>query len=176
LGLPVTGQSACYDANGTVIACAGTGQNGELRTGVAWPDPRFTDNADQTITDRLTGLVWSRDGKAPGPAVCNPGTYKTWQEALDYVKCLNSNSYLGKRDWRLPNRNELASLVNRGQPNSAVWLNTQGFRNVDAYSYWSSTTFAYPTWNAWRVGMHDGAVTSQAHKRSINVWPVRGGQ
>jgi hypothetical protein len=34
--------------------------------GVAWPNPRFVDNsvatpADQTVTDKLTGLIWTKD-------------------------------------------------------------------------------------------------------------------
>lgn len=176
LTLPQTGQAACYDSSGMAIACAGTGQDGELQAGAAWPIPRFTENADQTLTDRLTGLVWSRDGRAPGPAACNPGTRKNGPGALDHVKCLNANNYLGKSDWRLPNRNELASLVNRGQPDTAAWLNTQGFSNVQAGSYWSSSTYVSTPWNAWGVNMHDGAVTSCARKHGIDVWPVRGGQ
>ena len=31
-----TGQTTCYDVAGTVIDCAGTGQDGELQPGVAW--------------------------------------------------------------------------------------------------------------------------------------------
>jgi len=176
LAPPKTGQTACYDISGTAIACTGTGQDGELQAGAAWPSPRFTENADQTLTDRLTGLVWSKEGKAPGPAVCNPGTTKNGPGALDHVDCLNANRYLGKSDWRLPNRNELASLVNHGQPDTAAWLNTQGFSNVQAGSYWSSSTYVSTPWNAWAINMHDGAVTSCARKHAIDVWPVRGGQ
>ena len=58
--------------------------------------------------------MWTEDGNAPGPAACDPGAAKTWQEALDYVARLNANAYLGHVDWRLPNRNELRSLVNYG--------------------------------------------------------------
>ena len=174
--IPSSGQTACYDDSGAAIDCAGTGQDGELRTGAAWPAPRFTENADQTLTDMLTGLVWSKDGKTPGPAACNPGTRKDGQGAPDHVECLNANGYLGRSDWRLPNRNELASLVNHGQPNSAAWLNTQGFSNVQAGGYWSSSTYVTTPWNAWGVNMHDGAETSFARKHNINIWPVRGGQ
>ena len=174
LTLPKTGQTACHDDSGTAIDCAGTGQDGELQAGAAWPSPRFTENGDRTMTDRLTGLVWSKEGKAPGPSPCNPGTRKTGQAALDFVKCLNTNSYLGKSDWRLPNGNELASLVNRGQPNTAAWLNTQGFSDVQAGGYWSSSTYVTTPWNAWGVNMHDGAETSFARKHDIDIWPVRG--
>jgi len=173
--LPKTGQTACYDISGTVIACGGTGQDGEFQAGAVWPNPRFTENPDRTLTDRLTGLVWSKEGNAPGPAVCSPGTRKTGQGSLDHVKCLNANNYLGRSDWRLPNRNELASLVNRGRPDSAAWLNTQGFSDVQAEGYWSSSAYPYTTWNAWGVNMHDGAATSFSRKHRINVWPVRNG-
>jgi len=175
LSLPRSGQTVCYDDSGTNIACVGTGQDGDLQAGAAWPSPRFADNADGTMTDRLTGLMWSQDADAPGPGVCNPGARRTWQGALDHVKCLNGTRYLGKSDWRLPNRNELASLVNHGQSNCAAWLNEQGFSNVRPGGYWSSSTYACTTWNAWGINMHDGAETSYAVKHLINVWPVRGG-
>lgn len=176
LTLPRTGQTICYDNSGTLVGCAGTGQDGELHEGAAWPTPRFTDNADDTMTDRLTGLVWSKEGKTPGPGACGPGMHKTGHGALDYIKCLNASSYLGRNDWRLPNRNELSSLVNHGQSNSAAWLKTLGFSNVQAHSYWSSSTYSYNTWNSWSVNMHDGAVTSTARRHVIDVWPVRSGQ
>src|SRR5437773_5486521 len=41
-----TGQTTCYDSAGTVISCAGTGQDGELQEGVASPTPRFTKNVN----------------------------------------------------------------------------------------------------------------------------------
>ena len=39
ISLPRTGQTTCYDTSGTPIACAGTGQDGELQMGAAWPNP-----------------------------------------------------------------------------------------------------------------------------------------
>lgn len=173
---PKTGQTGCFDDSGKAISCAGTGQDGESRTGAAWPNPRFAENADRTLTDTLTGLVWSKGGRTPGPSACDPGLRKSGQGALDFVKCLNADGYLGKRDWRLPNRNELASLVNRGQPDTAAWLNTQGFSDVQAGGYWSSSTYVATPWNAWGVNMHDGAETSFARKHYLHVWPVRGGR
>ena len=53
--LPKTGQTHCYDTADNPIACAGTGQDGEIQTGVAWPTPRFAVNGNTTITDNLTG-------------------------------------------------------------------------------------------------------------------------
>jgi hypothetical protein len=53
--IPKTGQTHCYDTAGNPIACAGTGHDGEIQAGVAWPTPRFAVNGNTTITDNLTG-------------------------------------------------------------------------------------------------------------------------
>lgn len=163
--VPQTGQTTSYAA----------GDDGNLRMGLEWPTPRFTDNGDQTMTDNLTGLIWTKDGKTPCPAACTPGVYKTWQGALDYVTCVNSNNYLGKNDWRLPNINELSSLVNWQQYTQAVWLNGQGFSNVQSSSYWSSSNYADSTGYAWH-SMRDGYVGYNGKSYYYYVWPVRGGQ
>jgi hypothetical protein len=49
IDLPETGQTTCYDEAGTAIACAGTGQDGEIGAGVTWPWPQFTDNGGGAI-------------------------------------------------------------------------------------------------------------------------------
>ncbi|MDD5434279.1 MAG: DUF1566 domain-containing protein [Nitrospira sp.] len=182
VNLPRTGQATCYDTAGNAIACAGTGQDGDIQAGVAWPSPRFTNNGDGTVTDKLTGLMWTQDAKTPGPVDCSPATTKTWQEALDYVACLNTNGYLGYSDWKLPNINELESLIN-AESSTSSWLNTQGFTNVQVNYYWSSTSYAYIANGnavAWAVGMWNGAVYNVMKSGSFStpyyVWPVRVGQ
>jgi hypothetical protein len=57
------------------------------------------DNGNGTVTDTGSGLMWQK--------ATAPGTY-TWQAALSYCENL---SLAGHSDWRLPNRNELESLV-----------------------------------------------------------------
>jgi len=163
--LPETGQTICYDAAGAVIACANTGQDGDLKKGVAWPSPRFTvDGTGLCVTDNLTGLMWV---KTPD------STARTWANALTYA---NGLSLCGYDDWRLPNVNELESLINAEQANTAAWLNTQGFSNVQAGDYWSLSTYAnYPTY-AWGVCMWDGYVYGDDKTFSYYVWPVRAGQ
>ncbi|MFW5722742.1 MAG: DUF1566 domain-containing protein [Desulfohalobiaceae bacterium] len=161
--LPRTGQSHCFDASGKEIPCAGTGQDGELRLGAAWPEPRFEIH-DQAVLDRLTSLLWQRDTDlTEGPV--------TWQQALDAVARLNEHS--GISQWRLPNINELESLVDCSRHNPALprdhpFLNTRE-------GYWSSTTSVFePSWS-WVLYMHKGAVgvgyKSGAH---FFVWPVSG--
>jgi Protein of unknown function (DUF1566). len=166
--LPQTGQTTSY----------ATGDDGDLQKGVAWPSLRFTNNSDGTITDNLTGLMWTQDGNAPGPAGCTPGVAKNTPDALAYVACLNTNNYLEHSDWRLPNVNELESLVHYGESNPSAWLNAQGFTTVQTAWYRSSTTNASDTTSyAWVVMMGNGNVDKLGPKANPDrVWPVRGGQ
>lgn len=175
LTIAQTGQNTCYTTNGLSIACSGTGQDGELQAGATWPATRFSDNSNQTITDNLTGLIWSKNA--------NPAnSLETWPAALDYIKTLNSQNFLGFNDWRLPNTNELESLITVGQPTIAPWLTAQGFTNVSS-PYWSSSSceiLSILGWNrAWNVsyGFGGGTVSCDDKTQSSNyVWPVRSGK
>lgn len=163
--LPKTGQTTCYDHVGVAIPCGSTGQDGELLKGVAWPSPRFAiDGTGLCVTDSLTGLMWVRT-----PDI----TARTWATAHTYA---NDLSLCGGDDWRLPNRKELRSLINYGQTDTATWLNTQGFGNVQASGYWSSTTYAFISTEAWYVGMGVGLVLADNKSNTHYVWPVRTGQ
>ena len=115
--LPKTGQTTCYDEEGGVIDCAGTGQDGDIQAGVEWPSPRFTDNNDGTVTDNLTGLMWLKDANCFGA--------KSWSQALADCNNLSSGSCglsdgSVAGDWRLPNRKELLSLVDYSQWDPAM--------------------------------------------------------
>lgn len=57
-----------------------------------------TENGQEMILDSSTNLFWQKD----------PVKKATWKEALDYCESLD---YAGHSDWRLPNKNELLSLV-----------------------------------------------------------------
>src|SRR5208282_3767292 len=162
--------------------------------GVTWSSPRFTVNTDTTATDNLTGLIWTSDAGAPtlcsdgsttisttcptGTTIACVGGETTWQGALNYVACLNTNNYLGHNDWRLPNIIELRSLTDYSQPTTGGPSLQSGnpFSNVQTIFYWSSTSVAYYTPNAWVVVMVDGYVGSADKAYSGYVWPVRGGQ
>jgi len=164
--VPRTGQTTCYDSSGAVISCAGTGQDGDWLAGVPWPDPRFIDNADGTVTDKLTGLEWTKDANPAGGS-------KTWQEALDYVKTLNTG---GHNDWRMPNVNELESLIN-AQLNNPALPQGHPFTNVQPSSYWSSTPSASVTSGAFIVDMRDDFLFFGVMLlKSYYIWPVRAGQ
>jgi hypothetical protein len=48
-----TGQTRCYDGEGRPIPCENSGQDGEYRSGIVWPKPRFITN-DSGVLDCLT--------------------------------------------------------------------------------------------------------------------------
>jgi len=164
--IPKTGQDECFDDSDTAQPCPVAGfprQDGELQWGVDWPSPRFTDNNDGTITDNLTGLMWTEDG--------NHGAM-TWEQALAYCAVY---SHSGHSDWRLPNVRELYSLINSGEF-SDQWLISQGFSDVDpVFLYWTSTTLPGLRLDAFGVQMMYGLVDHKAKDfGACMVWPVRG--
>jgi hypothetical protein len=174
--VPDSGQTKCYDTTGAEISCAGTGQDGELTAGVTWPSPRFTANADLSITDNLTGLAWGNDGNLPGAAACNPGVTKSWLDAMTYVSCLNQTGYLGHNDWRLPSILELRSLINYGQLKQSTWLTTAGFTAIKDFDYWSSTSNVNTPSTAFSLNMGSGGITNTLSKTTASyALPVRGG-
>jgi hypothetical protein len=65
ISLPQTGQNVCFDMAGNTTAC-GTGidpgQDGDLAKGVEWRDPRFDGSGRGVVMDRLTDLMWVKDG------------------------------------------------------------------------------------------------------------------
>src|SRR5262249_32070000 len=52
-----TGQTTCYTDLGIVAPCAGSGQDGDVQTGLA---RAYVDNGDGTISDTRTGLMWEK--------------------------------------------------------------------------------------------------------------------
>ena len=200
--LPRTGQTTCYNNAGIEITCAGTGQDGATQAGAAFPVPRFTpDYYGLTAVDNLTGLMWTLDSRTPDPydpnlPVCAPPErLMSWQEALTYVVCLNTNNFLGHNDWRLPNRLELRSLIvdnstfGPALPADHPFINVEDVPGTEgAYRYWSSTT-CYdilsdvvgdphdPLEGAWTVRMWDGYEECGLGKDSSEpnrfAWPVR---
>jgi len=172
--VPQTGQTSALP-----LDPAPTGSDGNLQKGKVWPVPRFVGDASANcITDKLTGLMWVRDLNT-----VNSGSTLDWNTAL--TMAANGN-WCGYNDWRVPNINELRSLVNFGVASSATWLNTLiadgggGFSNIQLQSfYWSSTSSASDATLAWVANVDTGIFGSGALKvnaSNYHLLPVRGGQ
>lgn len=180
VSIPNTGQTSCWDQKGDAVSCTSTGQDGDIQAGYAWPNPRFTNNGDGTISDLLTGLMWPK-GRDESKIKCAgydnmQGTWSMfWTQSFDYIDCQNTNNYLGYSDWRLPNINEFQSLFNAQQPDPYQWLATQGFDNLTGNNYWSSTTTAFYTTYAWVISPASSFLSGTIKTGYSYVLPVRGG-
>lgn len=180
-GVPKTGQTACYPSVypfDEECTCGPpdcpAGQDGELQRGAAWPDPRFTDHGDGTVTDNLTGLVWLRKADCFFRSI-------NWENALAVAAELASGSCgltdgSSAGDWRLPNVREMQSVVDYGRRYNVVLPSGHPFTGVRSTNYWtSSTDVNYPDY-AWTVDLDHGYVRIREKNMINHVWPVRGGQ
>jgi hypothetical protein len=125
-----------------------------------WYTNNFIDNGDGTITDSDTGLMWEKN---PSPS------QRYWDDAINYCENLTLAGY---SDWRLPNRNELQSIVDYKTYNPAI--NTTFFPGTQV-NYYSSTTCIYFDGSgseAWRISFYDGDIT-EVVKNSGSQWYVR---
>ncbi len=175
VGVPKTSQTGCWDESGTPIPCAGTGQDGEYQRGVT-VSPRFSDDGNGTVKDNLTGLIWLKNANCFGK--------KNWMAALSDANNLASGS-CGLTDgsvaghWRLPNINEMLSLIDYSHGVSPALPAGQPFSDLPVHQgayYWFSTTDAWNLNAAWKVDLSDGDVTPDLKATSWYVWPIRGGQ
>ena len=167
--VPQTGQTIMYVE----------GDDGHWERGESWPNPRFTKHGDGTVTDNLTGLMWTQDA---GLASVN------WFSAFDKIYNMNVTGIdnYGYNDWRLPNLFEIESLRHLGyagpcvpDTNGAGHWTTNGdpFDNVQSDTYWSSSTNFANISYARCVNFSDGTVTLEVKATTTHyVWPVRGGQ
>jgi hypothetical protein len=180
--VPQTGQMECWNASGTLIPCDGTGQDGDFLAGVEWPTPRFTDNLNGTVTDNLTGLIWLKNANCfPGSGVGIP-----WQAALDAANALASGSCelsdgSVAGDWRLPNGNELRSLIDWGNFSPALpaghpFSGVPSGPNIAQWAYLTSTSIVDSPDFVWYVHLANGnALSLNKGVDAALVWPVRGG-
>jgi Protein of unknown function (DUF1566) len=110
-----------------------------------------------------------------------------WTNAFSTkIAALNSSSFAGYTDWRLPNATELDSLTNRGVVNPTV----SGAFNAGCLSgcvptacsctpltnHWSSTTYiSSGATSEWAVNFSDGSLFGLNQAIFATVRAVRGG-
>lgn len=114
------------------------------------PTSRFTNNADSTVTDTVTGLMWKKCSEGQSWDIntntCTGTTsYFEWQEALQRAVDVSAGAIgenIGHSDWRVPNLKELSSILEYSCTSPSI--------NVDVFppdtsgdgrgnAYWTST-------------------------------------
>jgi hypothetical protein len=123
-------------------------------------DTRFTDHGNGTVTDRTTGLMWMQCAEGQSGAGCASGAataYADFASAVRRAAAVNGDAAGAGRgfgDWRLPNRNELGSIVNRAC--TAPAIARARFPATPSASFWSATPAG--AGRAWYVDFTDGSV------------------
>jgi hypothetical protein len=112
---------------------------------------RYTDNGDGTVTDHGRNLLWQKCSRGQNETNCTgTATSVDWQGALQYCR----NLTLAERNWRLPNINELKSLVDYSVYSPPI--NISFFPNTVKEAYWSSTTYYGGATRAWYIYFING--------------------
>lgn len=138
------------------------------------PDEVYLVHGDGTVTDVRTGLMWKQcsEGQTYSSTACSgTATNHTWVEALDK----GGSSFAAKSDWRLPNRNELQSLVEHCK-GAAPLINDGVFLDTPVGMFWSSTPSVLIGSDAWYVDFNWGIAFNDDRYSVRQVRLVRAGQ
>ncbi|MBP7847214.1 MAG: DUF1566 domain-containing protein, partial [Burkholderiales bacterium] len=131
--------------------------DGELQPGGEIAGVRFVSGTGaeaDCIIDKTTGFMWPKNAKLFAKT--------SWDDSLNKINAMDSDSastgynLCGHKDWRMPNANELETLVNYAESSNAAWLEAQGFENVERKDmYFTSTSYNLDNFCA-----HDMAFTT----------------
>ncbi len=156
--IPQTGQSSIYKSS----------DDGEIRAGVEWPNPRFYEDESGTMVDNMTSLMWFKS---------QTGAME-WTLIFDSIALLNSGAETknkGYHNWTLPNANELETLLNYGESDISEWLKPFGFDLSISVNYWTSTSDNATTPASFAIRRDFERQTQSSWTKSMehNVLPVR---
>lgn len=194
---PATGQTTSYIAN----------DDGALELGAPF---NLVNNGNGTISDANSGLMWEVKDNAGG--LHDRDNQYTWTDSFDvFLAALNNRcdgnettpctqnsdcigignqlcGHAGYRDWRMPNRTELQTILNLAASTPAVpaafntacpsncTISTCSCTRATAVAkYWSSSTYAGTANFTWYVDFGAGLVNYDGPQTTQFVRAVRGG-
>ncbi|MFC1856590.1 DUF1566 domain-containing protein [Thermodesulfobacteriota bacterium] len=142
------------------------------------------------VRDNVTGLIW--EIKTDDGSIHDKDNTYTWYDSNpdtnggyagtpgdgtdteDIINVLNAANFGGYSDWRLPNREDLRSIVHHDRYIPSI--ETTYFPHTIASGYWSSTTLADYTVDAWNISFYSAHDWNLNKMDSYYVRAVRGGQ
>lgn len=160
------------EQTGTSTTCATC--SGTLSAGGRW-----CDQADGTVKDMTTGLVWLQDAAWGGEYAFWVDTM-TGTNAHDRAAQVRNGNPASLTDgsveggWRLPTYQELYGLAHGTEAIRSA--SPAPFTGVQACYYWSSSTIATAPRNVRTVGLGNGLSGIRSKNFAFCVWPVRAGQ
>jgi len=192
-GKPFYGQDAQYQGPQRSYTKLGY-INDEL---VELPDTATVADGWIMTRDNVTGLIWevktnkddienygdphdadniytwcdtNLDTNGGGEGTCGNGN-----DTKDFINALNQQHFGGFSDWRLPTIKELSTLVNASIPYPGPSIDAAYFPNTGLFYYWSSTTVAGSTNEAWSVLFSFGPILGLDKDSVLYVRAVRSG-
>jgi hypothetical protein len=120
---------------------------------------------NEVVLDTHTGLIWTKNASLSDFPM-------TWNEAFAFIKALNHSELYGYRNWKLPNRKELFSLMSHETINPSL-PSAHPFINIFTGYYWTSTSCARLPNQAWYIHLGGARVFQGMKCNSYMVWPVR---
>lgn len=131
------------------------------------------------VQDNVTGLMW--EVKTTSGTHDKNKTY-TWyhtdsstnggdmgvikegsSHTLEFINTVNAEGWCGHKDWRLPTRQELDSIIHYGSTLSFK-IDTVYFPHTQAFSYWTATPMASSKFSAWAINFADGTDVADVFK------------
>ena len=165
---------------GTALAATATSWNcvQDNVTGLMW-EVKTDDNG---LHDKDWSYTWYNPGntKNGGAVGGTTGAYCGSTSACHtdaFVKAVNAVGWCGHKDWRVPDRDELFSIVDYSRYNPAIDI--AYFPNTVGLWFWSSTPFVGDSYNqAWFVSFltGDAGFGFKFNYNNLTVRLVRGGQ
>ncbi len=110
------------------------------------------------VKDNITGLLW--EVKTPKNAIEN----YAFADIDKFVKTINSQKLCGETNWRLPQIQELQSIVDYSVPLPNPNIDLNFFPNSTSKIYWSGTAYAKTKNDVWGIYFEDGRVFEQNKK------------
>ncbi len=144
------------------------------------PTDQFITNSDGTVFDIKTNLTWMKCSIGQhwdGNSCIGSSQLYNWEDALQRIVEINNNPEIydsaGFADWRIPNKNELASILEDNCWNPSI--NTHIFPNTSKSNFWSSTPDAQHGSYIYAINFAYGLVLNAGSNNKYNIRIVRGG-
>ena len=131
-----------------------------IMIGLSVLNAEITRESNGIVTDTSTKLQWQDDAV---------GSAMSWEAAIAQCEGLE----LDGTGWRLPNINELKSIVDKSKYTPAI---VDGFANTRSSYYWSSTSYEDTKHSAWIVRFDGGYSSYGLKDYNFYVRCVRDGQ
>ncbi|MFC3852641.1 DUF1566 domain-containing protein [Salinispirillum marinum] len=136
------------------------------------PDNAYIIYNSGTVTDTRTDLMWDRCSWGQSGAACDGLSASfNWSQMNEAVVAANAQNYKGYSDWRVPNFDEIKTLVESCRMNPAI--NNNVFPNTPPNWYWSMPVVPTEVEDTAGVYFFDGYAYGYGHRNNQGFGRIR---